>query len=66
MSLSALEEVAGVGKILAARLLSKFGSVARMSSLTPEEIASVKGVSIKTARSIIVHLGGPEAEDGDM
>ena len=66
MSLSALEEVAGVGKILAARLLSKFGSVARMSSLTPEEIASVKGVSIKTARSIIVHLGGPEAEDADM
>ena len=65
MSVSALEEVPGVGKILASRLLSRFGSVARMSSLTPEEMASVKGVSIKTARRIIVHLGGPEEEDAD-
>jgi len=63
MSRSSLEDVPGIGKILASRLLSRFGSVARISTLTPEEVSSVKGVSAEAAKRIIRHLGGREQDD---
>ncbi|HOR53830.1 MAG TPA: helix-hairpin-helix domain-containing protein, partial [Synergistales bacterium] len=65
MSRSSLEDVPGIGKILASRLLSRFGSVARISTLTPEEISSVKGVSAEVAKRIIRHLGGREQDDDE-
>jgi excinuclease ABC subunit C len=65
MSRSSLEDVPGIGRILASRLLSRFGSIARISSLTPEEISSVRGVSAEAAKRIIHHLGGEESDDGD-
>jgi excinuclease ABC subunit C len=65
MSRSSLEDVPGIGKILASRLLSRFGSVARISTLAPEEIASVRGVGAEAAKRIIHHLGGRESDDGD-
>ena len=61
-SRSSLEDIPGVGKIIASRLIAKFGSVANIAMATPEEVAQVKGVSILMANKILEALKG--AKDG--
>ncbi|MCF7935874.1 MAG: excinuclease ABC subunit UvrC [Synergistales bacterium] len=55
---SALEEIPGVGKKRAARLLGTFGSVQRISTLEAEEIASVPGIGRTLAATIRRTLRG--------
>lgn len=63
MSRSSLEEVSGIGKIRAAVLLSRFGSVGRIAEMEPEELAVVPGISLEIARRIILHLTPAEVAD---
>jgi excinuclease ABC subunit C len=54
---SALDDIHGVGPILKQRLLTEFGSVARLRKASVETIASVPGVSHALARDIKDSLG---------
>lgn len=53
---SLLEDAPGVGKKRAALLLTKFGSVQRLRTLTPEDVAEVPGIGVVTARKILNYL----------
>ncbi len=53
---SILDGVPGVGPVLKKRLLSTFGSAARLRAATLEELASVPGVSKRLAKQIMEHL----------
>lgn len=57
MSRSALEEIPGIGKILAAGLLSKFGSIDRIIEMQPECLAQMPGISLERAKRILAFLG---------
>ncbi|MCD6183802.1 MAG: excinuclease ABC subunit UvrC [Thermovirga sp.] len=61
-SRSSLEDIPGVGKIIASRLLAKFGSVANIAMMPPEDIAQVKGVSLAMANKIVEKLKGDKNE----
>jgi excinuclease ABC subunit C len=54
---SALDDVPGVGPVLKRRLLTEFGSVAKLRAAPVETIASVRGVSLPLARAIKDILG---------
>lgn len=58
LSRSALEDIPGIGKIRAARLLSQVGSMERIASLDPEDLSRVDGIGEKRARMILMHLKG--------
>ncbi|WP_224982758.1 DNA-processing protein DprA [Geomonas agri] len=58
----ALKSVPQVGNVTFLRLLAHFGSPERALKASPEELVSVKGVSAATARSIVEHQYGAEAE----
>ena len=64
LSRSSLEDVPGVGKHTAAVLLSTFGSVQRVASLTPEELQKAPGIGPKQAARIAAYLAGLHDEDG--
>ena len=49
---SVLTGINGIGDVKAKKLLKAFGSVTRVKSATPEELASVNGISQKDATSI--------------
>jgi len=49
---SRLDDIPGVGEVIKARLLSEFGSVARIRSATVETLSQVPGVSERLARAI--------------
>ena len=54
---SALDNIPGIGPAKSKALLKKFGSVSRIKSATPEELAEVEGVNMKLANSILSELG---------
>ncbi len=56
LSRSVLEDAPGVGKKRAAALLSRFGSVQRILTLSPEDLADVPGIGVATARKILSYL----------
>ena len=49
---SVLTEIEGIGKIRRAALLEKFGTIDKVMNASMEELASVEGVSMETARRI--------------
>jgi excinuclease ABC subunit C len=53
---SKLTQIQGVGKKTSAALLKKYKSITQISKQTPEELASVQGVSVKLAEKIIAEL----------
>ncbi len=54
---SELLNIEGVGKTRAAQLLKHFGSVAKIKKAPKEELCQVKGITVKTAESIIEYFG---------
>ena len=57
MKESALDGCPGMSERRKALLLAKFGSVARIKKSSPEEIASISGISETFARSLLERLG---------
>jgi excinuclease ABC subunit C len=53
LSRTVLLDIPGVGKHLAAALLSRFGSVSALANLSPEDLSVVKGVGPVLADKII-------------
>ena len=56
MKHSKLHDIKGIGKLRATELLVKFGSVEKISTLNPEELATVKGIGLSTAEKILEQL----------
>ena len=54
---SSLEDIAGVGKGRARTLLRHFGSLRKLSEVSVEEIAAVKGIPRAVAERIVATLG---------
>jgi excinuclease ABC subunit C len=64
---SSLEDIPGIGKIRAAELLARFGSIPRLVESSEEELAKVKGISRSMAQRILAQLRGEcidSAENG--
>jgi excinuclease ABC subunit C len=59
---SPLDDVAGVGPSRKKALLKRFGSVARISRASEDDIASTPGVGPELARAIHDRLTGQPAE----
>ncbi|MGP0026460.1 MAG: excinuclease ABC subunit UvrC [Streptosporangiaceae bacterium] len=59
LTTSALDSVAGLGPARRAALLKHFGSVKRLTSATPEEIATVPGIGPRLAQTIAAALHEP-------
>jgi excinuclease ABC subunit C len=57
---SALDEVPGIGPVLKRRLLSHFGSIAKIRAASVEELTSVPGVRRKAAEAVRQHLSRAE------
>jgi len=57
---SLLDECPGMSPAKKQRLLEKFGSVTRIKSATPEEIAALPGFSKKSAETILEFLNRPD------
>lgn len=49
---SALENIDGIGPAKAKKLLSRFGSLKKLKEASPEEIAEIKGLSLKDGENI--------------
>lgn len=64
MSRSELDKIPGIGKIISARLLATFGSVAGIERSEVDDISRVKGVGKKTAERIKSFLTGT-GENGE-
>ncbi|MFC7548576.1 excinuclease ABC subunit UvrC [Plantactinospora sp. GCM10030261] len=62
MTVSGLDEVAGLGEVRRKALLRRFGSVKRLSAATVEEISEVPGIGRRTAEAIIAALRNDGAE----
>lgn len=60
---SSLEDIPGVGKIRAAELLARFGSIPRLAESSEEELAGLRGINRTLAGRILEHLRG-ESVDG--
>jgi excinuclease ABC subunit C len=58
MTVSVLDEVAGVGPARRAALLKHFGSVKRLREASVEEIATVPGMGDRTAAAVLAALNG--------
>ena len=58
--LSPLEGISGLGPARRRALLKRFGSVARLRAVAPEELATVPGITATLARRIIGHLAALE------
>lgn len=56
---SALEEIPGIGRKTANLLLRQFGSIGHIREASPEDFASLPGLSLATGRKIIGHLRNP-------
>ena len=54
---SLLDDCPGMSEAKKKKLLKKFGSVARIKAASAEEIASLPGISVKSAQAILNHLG---------
>lgn len=58
MTVSALDDVPGLGPARRAALLAHFGSVARIRAASVDEIAQVKGMGRRTAEAVHAALAG--------
>ena len=65
MTVSALDDVPGLGPTRSAALLKHFGSVARLRSADVEEIAAVRGMGPATAGAVVAALRGETAAPAD-
>lgn len=54
---SALDEIKGIGPAKRTALLAKFGSVARIKEASAEQLAEVRGISVKEGERILRELG---------
>jgi excinuclease ABC subunit C len=63
MTASALDSIRGLGQHRRKALVTHFGSVARLKQATVEEITSVPGIGVATAKAVLEALGVP-AESG--
>ncbi|MDR7278017.1 excinuclease ABC subunit UvrC [Catenuloplanes atrovinosus] len=58
MTVSALDDVPGLGEVRRKALLRRFGSVKKLAAASPAEIAEVPGIGPRTAEAIIAALTG--------
>ncbi|PZR51924.1 excinuclease ABC subunit C [Xylanimonas oleitrophica] len=58
MTASALDDVPGLGPARRKALLAHFGSVKRLRAASVEEIASVRGMGVRTAEAVLAALHG--------
>jgi excinuclease ABC subunit C len=63
MTASALDSVRGLGEHRRKALVTHFGSVARLTQATVEEITSVPGIGVTTAKAVLEALGAPADSD---
>ncbi|MFC5184583.1 excinuclease ABC subunit UvrC [Actinomadura harenae] len=61
MTVSELDGVPGLGPARRTALVKHFGSVKRLKEATPEQIAEVPGIGLRTAETIAAALNGPGA-----
>ncbi|MFF2391660.1 excinuclease ABC subunit UvrC [Nocardia sp. NPDC058114] len=59
MTASALDSVPGLGETRRTALVTHFGSVARIKDATVEEITSVPGIGVSTAKAVLEALNSP-------
>ncbi|MEU5409473.1 excinuclease ABC subunit UvrC [Nocardia asteroides] len=59
MTASALDSVRGLGEARRTALVLHFGSVARIKDATVEEITSVPGIGVSTAKAVLEALNSP-------
>ncbi|WP_067465479.1 excinuclease ABC subunit UvrC [Actinomadura macra] len=67
MTVSELDNVPGLGPARRAALLKHFGSLKRLKEATPEQVAEVPGIGLRSAEGIVAALNGPPgtAQAGD-
>jgi excinuclease ABC subunit C len=58
MTISELDDVPGLGPARRTALLKHFGSVRRLRQATPDQIAEVPGIGLRTAEMILAALQG--------
>jgi len=58
MTVSALDEIPGLGPTRRKALLKRFGSVKKVRAASADEIANVPGIGLATAESIVARLAG--------
>jgi excinuclease ABC subunit C len=63
MTASALDSVRGLGEHRRKALVTHFGSLAKLKQASVEEITSVPGIGVATAKAVLEALGVP-AESG--
>jgi excinuclease ABC subunit C len=68
MTASALDSVRGLGEHRRKALVTHFGSVSRLRAASVEEITTVPGIGVATAKAVLEALGvaAPEAAGGEM
>ncbi|MEV6213140.1 excinuclease ABC subunit UvrC [Nocardia sp. NPDC051833] len=59
MTASALDSVKGLGEARRTALVTHFGSVARIKDATVDEITSVPGIGVSTAKAVLEALNSP-------
>ncbi|MFE3544586.1 excinuclease ABC subunit UvrC [Nocardia sp. NPDC059177] len=59
MTASALDAVRGLGEARRTALVTHFGSVARIKDATVDEITSVPGIGVSTAKAVLEALNNP-------
>jgi excinuclease ABC subunit C len=66
MTASELDNVPGLGPARRAALLKHFGSLKRLKDATPEQVAEVPGIGMRSAEAIVaaLHGGGVPAREG--
>ncbi|MBD5787346.1 excinuclease ABC subunit UvrC [Cellulosimicrobium terreum] len=65
MTVSVLDDVPGLGPARRAALLKQFGSVKRLRAATVEEIATVPGMGVRTAETVVAALAGLDTPTTD-
>jgi excinuclease ABC subunit C len=63
MTASALDSVRGLGEHRRKALVTHFGSLARLKQASVEEITTVPGIGVATARAVLEALGVPPDSD---
>jgi excinuclease ABC subunit C len=59
MTVSALDDIPGLGPVRRAALLERFGSVKRLREASVDDVAAVPGIGRRTAESVLSALGAP-------
>ncbi|MFD3508334.1 excinuclease ABC subunit UvrC [Nocardia sp. NPDC058666] len=60
MTASALDSVPGLGETRRTALVTHFGSVAKIKNATVEEITTVPGIGVSTAKAVLAALNGSQ------